>query len=113
SRPRLYHRDGRYYLIGRNWTETGATYYDAPWRLSWMRFDPESLAIESCVQLDNAAGHHIVDGYYATAHWVERDGSQYLNVLTHKRADFVPTHRSPGYHDSDLIRLEFLWDEVK
>ncbi|MGH8020779.1 MAG: hypothetical protein ACREIA_21330 [Opitutaceae bacterium] len=113
SRPRLYERDGAYYLVGRNWTQPGETYYDTPWRLCWFRFDPDSLAIKSCVVLDNAEGHHVIDGYYATAHWLERDGITFFNILTHKRADFAPTHRYPGYHDSDLIRMEFLWDEVK
>jgi hypothetical protein len=113
GRPRLYERDGRAYLIGRNWTQPATAGRWPPMQLCWFRFSPETLAIERCVVLDNAARHNVVDGYYATAHWEERDQVEFLNILTHKRADYTPDHRSRGFHDPDLMRLEFVWDEVK
>jgi hypothetical protein len=113
GRPRLYERDGRHYLVGRNWTQPLAANARSPMQLCWFRFSPETLALETCVVLDNAERSNVVDGYYATAHWRERDGVVLLNILTYKRADFVPEQKLKSFHDPDLIRLEFVWDEIK
>ncbi|MBI4626153.1 MAG: exo-alpha-sialidase [Verrucomicrobia bacterium] len=106
-------RDGWHYLVGRNWTQPLAANARAPMQLCWFRFSPETLALETCVALDNAERNNVVDGYYATAHWRERDGVGLLNIVTYKRADFVTAQRTRSFHDPDLVRLEFVWDEVK
>ncbi|MSU49446.1 MAG: exo-alpha-sialidase [Opitutus sp.] len=113
GRPRLYERDGRHYMLGRNWTQPLAVGARSPMQLCWFRFSPETLALETCVILDNAERNNVVDGYYATAHWREREGVTLLNILTYKRADFVSEQRLKSFHNPDLIRLEFVWDEIK
>lgn len=113
GRPRLYERAGRHYLLGRNWTRPTGGGARSSMQLCWFRFSPETLALESCVVLDNAPQHHVVDGYYATAHWRQHGGVELFNVITYRRADFVPEQRIKGVHNPDLIRLEFLWDEIK
>lgn len=113
GRPRLYERDGRPYLIGRNWTLPTGTAVRSSMQLCWFRVAPETLAIETCHVLDNAAQQNVVDGYYATVHWRQQAGLELFNVITYKRADFVAEHRREGIHPPDLIRLEFRWDELK
>ena len=105
GRPRVFTRDGRWYLIGRNWTGApAASGPREPMRLSLFRFDPESLEIDRHVLLDNLAGENVSDGYYAAPFWRDRGGRTYLNVVTYKRtADRLP----------DIIRLEFDWEEVR
>jgi hypothetical protein len=113
GRPRLYERAGRHYLVGRNWTRAPAAGTRSPMQLCWFRFEPENLQLETCAILDNAERSNVVDGYYATAHWRQRDGVELLNLITYKRADFVAEHRLKSIHNPDLIRLEFVWDELK
>jgi hypothetical protein len=116
GRPRIFEHDGRYYLLGRNWIQPGAMQplgnrqeaarnpANGPMRLSLFRVDPKTLAIDQHVILDNAEGENVIDGYYAVPYWQERNGRQYLNVVTYKRA----FSRTP-----DILRLEFDWDEVR
>jgi hypothetical protein len=98
GRPRVFARDGGWYLLGRNWTD------DGPMRLSLFRFDPETLAITKHVVLDNAEGGNVTDGYYAAPWWRMREGRTYFNLVTYKGID----KRSP-----DIVRLEFDWEEVR
>ncbi len=98
GRPRVFARDGRWYLLGRNWTDGGAM------RLGLFRFDPETLAVVKHVVLDNADGKNVTDGYYATPCWQTRNGRTYLNIVTYKGV----AGRGP-----DIVRLEFDWEEVR
>jgi hypothetical protein len=117
GRPRAFARDGGYYLMGRNWTESGGMgslsvngppgprpAKEHPMRLSLFRFDPASLAITKQVTLDNPEGERVIDGYYAVPYWQARGDRTYLNVITYKRM----AGRLP-----DIIRLEYEWDEVR
>ena len=114
GRPRVFARDGRFYLLGRNTFKLGATPLPgrpAPatsalnrMRLSLLRFDPRTLAVEQHVVLDNAENQSVIYAYYATPHWVERRGQLYFNVVTYKRV----SGRTP-----DIVRSEYHWDEVK
>lgn len=98
GRPRVFTRDGRWYLMGRNVMD------DGPMRLSLFRFDPESFAITRHVLLDNAEGENVTDGYYAAPYWQKHDGRTYFNTITYKGI----AGRNP-----DIVRLEFDWEEVR
>lgn len=98
GRPRLFERDGGFYLLGRNWIEKGVM------QLALFKFDPESLAITRHVILDNAEKQSVADGYYAQPYWQEREGRTRFHVITYKSgAQKVP----------DIIRMEFDWEEVR
>jgi hypothetical protein len=98
GRPRVFARDGNWYLLGRNVTAP-----KTPMRLSLFRFDPDSLAITKHVVLDNAEGEKVADGYYAMPYWREREGKTVLSVVTYKKKAGAP----------QIIRLEFAWEEVR
>ncbi|MDA0347318.1 MAG: hypothetical protein O3C20_07935 [Verrucomicrobia bacterium] len=118
GRPRVFERDGGYYLIGRNWDKPpfnrgSVLGYDqeklrqpgtTPMKLSMFRFDPVTLAITKHVILDNAEEENVIDGYYAVPYWQERRGTMYLNTIIYKRM----ISRNP-----DIVRLEFDWEEVR
>jgi hypothetical protein len=106
GRPRVFEKDGRFYLLGRNWTEpmTARTDGNKQMKLSLFRFDPETLAITRHVVLDNAEEEIVRDGYYAAPYWHNRGGREFLNIITYKAA----RDRFP-----DIVRFEFDWDEVK
>ncbi len=116
GRPRVFERDGQYYVLGRNTYKPGA----APpplgrldsikattsnrMKLSLLRFDPETLAVIKHVILDNAENQNVTDGYYAVPWWATRAGKTHFNIVTYKRIG----NRSP-----DIVRMEYDWDEVK
>jgi hypothetical protein len=111
GRPRLFMREGRLYLLGRNYTATSNPQPESqrdpkggPMKLSLFRFDPDTLAITRHVILDNAEGKNVTDGYYAVPYSQERDGSTLFNVITYKRV---------GSGQPDIVRLEFDWSEVR
>jgi hypothetical protein len=82
-------------------------------QLCWFRVNPGTLAVETCVVLDNAERQNVVDGYYATAHWIERNGAEFLGIIAHKFADASPRRGAGVTPGPDLMRFEFLWEEVK
>ena len=116
GRPRVFEKDGRYYLLGRNTSKPTATakLTGGPdmtvgeklnrMMLSLLRFDPSTLAVESHVILDNAQNQRVVDAYYAVPFWQKRKGKEYFNVITYKSV----FGRMP-----DIVRFEYEWDEVK
>lgn len=98
GRPRLFQRDGGFYLLGRNWIEKGVM------QLALFKFDPQTLAITRHVVLDNAEKKPVADGYYAQPYWTEKQGRTGFHVVTYKSGkQKVP----------DIIRLEFDWEEVR
>ena len=114
GRPRVFSRDGRFYILGRNTFKPRA---GAPKplvgagsdgveraRLGLLRFDPETLAVDKHVILDNAENQRVVSAYYATPYWQTRKGRSYLNVVTYKQM----FGRMP-----EIVRFEYEWDEVK
>ena len=106
GRPRVFEKEGRFYLLGRNWTApmTARTDGNKQMKLSLFRFDPETLAINRHVVLDNAEEEFVRDGYYAVPYWQDRGGREFLNIITYKAV----RDRFP-----DIVRFEFDWDEVK
>ncbi len=98
GRPRVFTRDGGWYLLGRNSTDSG------PMRLSLFRFDPETFAITKHLLLDNAEGANVTDGYYAVPYWRQREGRTAFNLITYKGV----AKRAP-----DIVRLEFDWEDVR
>jgi hypothetical protein len=109
GRPRLFIRDGQGYLQGRNWTkptgasaERGATASEM--QLCMFRFDPQTLALTSCVILDNAEQRKVKDGYYAVTTFSGSGNDTKLHVFTYKALD----QSTP-----DIVRLDFRWADVK
>lgn len=109
GRPRLFVREGKGYLLGRNWTrpaDPAVARESTPraMQLCLLRFDLETLQVTACAVLDNAAGENVTDGYYAVPVFGERGGQTSLHVITYKGVNQRPP---------DIIRLDYRWDEVK
>jgi hypothetical protein len=115
GRPRLFMRDGRYYLIGRNWTKPtanatgplgkdGVPNFPAAMKLCLFRIDPATLAVEDCVMLDNAEAGNVTDAYYPVPYFTEREGRTWLRVVDYKGVDRQPPQ---------IVEFEFSWDEVR
>ena len=98
GRPRVFTRDGNWYVLGRNFVAP-----KTPMRLSLIRFDPDTLKVTRQVVLDNGEGKKVADGYYAMPYWRERGGKTLFNVVTYKRAE----------GPAQILRLEFDWREVR
>jgi hypothetical protein len=104
GRPRLFERDGRFYLMGRNWpvqTDERRVMQQALFRI-----DPADLTITSYVILDNYEQGLVIDGYYPVPYWQEDDRGVLFNVIDYKSV----VSRFPG---PNIVRSEFLWDEVR
>jgi hypothetical protein len=99
GRPRLFVRDGRTYLLGRNWTPASRVM-----QLALFRVDPETLSVDSYAILDNAEREPVPDGYYAMPYFRDVDGVTMLYVVTYRA-----TKGQPG---PDILRHEFRWNEV-
>lgn len=115
GRPRLFMRDGSYYLMGRNWTQrtertTGALGQDGvpnfpgAMKLCLFRIDPAALTVADAVILDNAEGGNVTDGYYPVPYFLERDGRSLLRVVDYKALDRRPPQ---------IVEFEYLWAEVR
>lgn len=119
GRPRLFARDGRVYLMGRNWTQSalppaaagasgeikdGVPNFPAAMKLCLFRLDPATLAVSAYAILDNAEGANVTDGYYPVPYFREKDGRTYLRVI-----DYKGTNRQPP----QIMEFEYLWDEVR
>jgi len=98
DRPRLFQRDGSFYLLGRNRVGQRAT------ELALFEFNPETLAILRHILLDTAQDQSPGDSFYAQPFWHERDGQTRFHIITYKRG------AGPGL---DIVRLEFNWEEVR
>ena len=109
GRPRVFIRDGHGYLIGRNWTqpETAArpkSSAPAEMQLCLIRFEPGSLAVTSCVILDNARNERVTDGYYAVVAFSGEAAATRLHVITYKALNGAPP---------DIVRFDYRWADVK
>lgn len=115
GRPRVFVRDGRYYLIGRNWTHrseavTGALGSDGvpnfpgAMKMCLFRIDPATLAVVDAVVLDNAEGANVTDAYYPVPYFLERDGRTFFRVVDYKALDRKPPQ---------IVEFEYLWEDVR
>lgn len=106
GRPRLFVRDGAGYLLGRNWTQSGAGREGkvGPMQLCLLRFDPETLVVNACVILDNADNQNVTDGYYAVTAFSGQGADTRLHVFTYKALAGQP----PG-----IVRFDYRWADVK
>jgi hypothetical protein len=109
GRPRLFIRDGHGYMIGRNWTrpigasaQRGAT--PSEMQLCLLRFDIETLALTSCVVLDNADNKKVSDGYYAVTTFSGSGDDMRLHVITYKALTG---------HPPDIVRFDYRWADIK
>lgn len=101
GRPRLFARDGALYLLGRNQPPGGSMV------LGLFRIDPDSLGVQRYVVLDpEQEGVTIADGYYAVHYFQESpEQGPVFHVMTYRRAAEQP--------NPDIVRLEFLWEDVR
>jgi hypothetical protein len=99
GRPRLFERDGRVYLLGRNVSAPGR-----PMQLALFRLDPVTLTVAAYAILDNAENVKVTDGYYAVPYFREVGGRTLLHVVTYKGVNSQPP---------DIVQFDFRWDEVK
>lgn len=107
GRPRIIVRDGKGYLLGRNWTEPNPTEKGAaakPMQLCLIRFNLETLEPEGCVILDNAENRRVNDGYYAVAEFSGAAADPRLHVITYKGLDGAPP---------SIVRFDYRWADVK
>jgi hypothetical protein len=99
DRPRLFQRDGSFYLLGRNRVGQRAA------ELALFRIDPDTLAVTRHVVLDTAPDQKSAgDSFYAQPFWHERDGQPHFHLITYKGGT------GPGL---DIVRLEFDWAEMR
>jgi len=73
-------------------------------QLCLLRFDPETLALTGCVILDNAAHQKVTDGYYAVVTFTGEGDGTLLHVITYKALNGAAP---------DILRLDYLWRDVK
>ncbi|MGE0760652.1 MAG: exo-alpha-sialidase [Pirellulaceae bacterium] len=99
GRPRLFARDGRVYLLGRNWTAGSPR----TMQLALFRLDPGTLRVVSYAVLDNADGEPIADGYYAMPVLRGTGDGARLHVITYQGRRGVPP---------EIVKHEFRWGEV-
>jgi len=115
GRPRVFVRDGRYYLMGRNWTQRseavtgnlgndGVPNFPGAMKLCLFRIDPATLAVVDAVILDNAESANVTDAYYPVPYFLERDGRTLLRVVDYKSVDRRPPQ---------IVEFEYLWEEVR
>lgn len=109
GRPRVFARDGQGYLIGRNWTRPTGTAADrsagpSEMQLCLIRFDLETLAVTSCVILDNPDHQKVTDGYYAVPVFTGEGDEARMQVITYKGVNSRPP---------DIVRLDYRWADVK
>lgn len=99
DRPRLFEREGSFYLLGRNRVGQQAA------ELALFKLNLETLAVTRHVVLDTAPEQKSAgDSFYAQPFWHERDGRIHFHVITYKGGT------GPGL---DIVRLEFDWAEVR
>ncbi len=113
GRPRLFTRDGNYYLLARNTIAPGFMVdanqdkpKQSPMRLSMFRINPQTLDIDRHFVLDNSEGRDVADGYYAMPFWrqsKEQPTKDLLRVITYKRL---------AGQQPNIIQLEFDWSEI-
>jgi len=72
--------------------------------LALFKINPETLKIDKWVILDNYDRANVSDGYYGVPYFQERNGVIYFNVIDYK-----------GVNDKkpDILRHEFIWEEIK
>lgn len=114
GRPRVFMRGGRYYVIGRNWTDDTKVAAQAPayvgpnfpaaMKMCLFRVDPATLQVDAYSILDNAEAANVTDGYYPVPYFREADGKTWLRVVDYKAIDGRPPQ---------LVEFEYLWDEVR
>jgi hypothetical protein len=114
GRPRLFERDSRVYLLGRNWTQppsaavngeqNGSPHLPPEGQLCLFWLDPANLAVTAYAVLDNAEMANVTDAYYAVPYFREDGGRTYFEVITYKGMDGQPPQ---------IVRLEYLWNEIR
>lgn len=100
GRPRLFWREGKLYLLGRNHSANRPSM-----ELALFRICPESLGVERYVILDPEEDARVGDSYYAVVYFEGTGDDTQFNVITYRTQ---PPRRRP-----DIVRLAFPWDQVR
>ncbi len=99
GRPKLFEKDGEYYLVCRNVRK------DANEELALYRFDVENLVPETYVVIEEPmTSARAGNGHYSEPYFITKDGVEYVNFINY-------TNAYTG--DPDLVRYELIWDEIK
>lgn len=99
GRPKLFEKDGEYYLVCRNVRK------DANEELALYRFDVENLVPETYVVIEEPmTSSRAGNGHYSEPYFITKDGVEYVNFINY-------TNAYTG--DPDLVRYELIWDEIK
>jgi len=115
GRPRLFVREGGYYLIGRSWTQPtkvqtgplgadGVPTFPAAMKMCLFRLDPDELAVTSYAVLDNREEANVTDAYYPAPYFREVNGHTRLYVV-----DYKALNRQPP----QIVEFEYLWSEIR
>jgi hypothetical protein len=100
GRPRLFWRDEKLYLLGRNHSANRPSM-----ELALFRICSESLSVERYVILGPDEGARVGDSYYAVPYFRGTGDDALLNVITYRTQ---PPRRRP-----DIVRLEVPWSQVR
>lgn len=114
GRPRLFARDGKVYLMGRNSTRValpptaeakkGEPAFRPAMQLCLFRLDASGVGVESYSILDNADNKNVTDGYYAMGYFRGTGTDTRFHVITYKALDRQPP---------SILHLEYNWDDVR
>ncbi len=99
GRPKIFKKDGEYYLVCRNVPQGGKE------ELAFYKFDVENLVPETYVIIDDTpTTARAGNGHYSEPFFVERDGVEYIDFISYTNAYTC---------NPDIVRYELKWDEVK
>ncbi|WP_168118800.1 hypothetical protein [Paenibacillus sp. HB172176] len=96
GRPKLFVKDGDYYLLCRN-IEGSVTH------LKLYKLNPDTLALETSVEIDSNT-FSASDSYYAESYFIEKSGVMYLDIITYQKGS--------SSDKPNIVRYEIAWKDM-